>query len=227
MSTKDEIVEGTGCAMHDLDSCGIAKKLQERIASLEARLEIDSYYVVDPDNPEEWLRKERPVEERDFSYDGISCRDETIKLQDDSIYRAKTKIEWLREENRRLRALLSRGSSTDEETAAVDDKPSEPSKNVKAMLADHRRHRKEDAKRFRPGSYGCHEVMHMASYFANEMGLLSEHMAITQNKEWNDLANAAAENAFALYQAMAAVHLDAIDEYIVETAAEMQAGKDS
>jgi hypothetical protein len=51
--------------------------LLARIAKLEARLEIDHCFTL---VGEEMVREEIPAAERDSFIDGISCRDETIKL---------------------------------------------------------------------------------------------------------------------------------------------------
>jgi hypothetical protein len=59
------------------------KEARDRVAKLEARLEIDHVWVSQGDGPME--RVEIPPEQRDQQIDGIECRDETIKLARDQI----------------------------------------------------------------------------------------------------------------------------------------------
>jgi hypothetical protein len=69
------------------------ERLRSRVAGLEARLEVDHVWVADPDNADGWIRKEVPQEERaGFPYDGIACRDETIRLQDALIKKQRAMI---------------------------------------------------------------------------------------------------------------------------------------
>lgn len=63
---------------------------------------------------------------------------------------------------------------------------------------------------FVPGTLGCHEALHMASYFASAVDTeLAEHPAITRNPEWKALADAATEKLADLYQAIGTAHLNA------------------
>lgn len=66
--------------------------------------------------------------------------------------------------------------------------------------------KKED--KFAPGSFGCHEALHMAAFLmtavANE---LSGHDAIKQNAKWLKLADKAHDALFDLYQAIGKEHL--------------------
>lgn len=59
-----------------------------------------------------------------------------------------------------------------------------------------------------PGSFGCHEALHMASVCH---GMIDEHLcghpAIVQNEKWSALAEKAASALFDLYQAIGAEHL--------------------
>ena len=56
---------------------------RERIAKLEARLEIDHAFRMG--DGDEMVRYEIPPEERDNFPDGIACRDETIRLRDELV----------------------------------------------------------------------------------------------------------------------------------------------
>lgn len=64
--------------------------------------------------------------------------------------------------------------------------------------------------RFAPGSFGCHEALHMASVLR---GMVEEHLcqhpAIEANKEWSDMAGKACRTLFDLYQAIGQVHMEA------------------
>ncbi|SDE25460.1 hypothetical protein [Rhodospira trueperi] len=69
-----------------------------------------------------------------------------------------------------------------------------------------------DPKGVQPGSYGCHEALHMASFLMEAVdGHLMEHPAVTLNPEWFALAAQAHDALFALYQAIGAAHLHAQD----------------
>lgn len=61
---------------------------------------------------------------------------------------------------------------------------------------------------FAPGRMGCHEALHMASVYADDVySRLAEHPAIVLNADWFRLAMEAGDKLFALYQAIGAVHL--------------------
>lgn len=61
---------------------------------------------------------------------------------------------------------------------------------------------------FEPGSFGCHEALHMASFLANSVeDELTIHPTITANKEWLRLANVALNALSDLYQAIGAAHI--------------------
>lgn len=61
---------------------------------------------------------------------------------------------------------------------------------------------------FKPGSYGCHEALHMASFFAQAVDTeLFEHPAIRANKRWKKLAEKAVDALNDLYQSIGAKHL--------------------
>lgn len=66
----------------------------------------------------------------------------------------------------------------------------------------------EPAVDFAPGTFGCHEALHMASVFADLIGRrLCEHTAIKLNPEWKRLADTAADALADLYQSIGAAHL--------------------
>lgn len=61
---------------------------------------------------------------------------------------------------------------------------------------------------FKPGSFGCHEALHMASFFAGVVDEeLCEHPAIKAREEWSELAHKAATALADLYQAIGRDHL--------------------
>jgi hypothetical protein len=61
---------------------------------------------------------------------------------------------------------------------------------------------------FMPGTFGCHEAMHMASVLVDMVGnQLLEHPAILQNADWYRAASQARQTLFQLYQAIGAEHL--------------------
>ena len=61
---------------------------------------------------------------------------------------------------------------------------------------------------YQPGSYGCHEAMHMAFVLQELVARqLLEHRAITSRPEWAKLAQTAFDTLFELYQAIDREHL--------------------
>lgn len=61
---------------------------------------------------------------------------------------------------------------------------------------------------FKPGSFGCHEALHMASVLAEMVDeRLCEHPAIQGNAIWLATAKEAAALLFDLYQMIGAAHL--------------------
>ncbi len=65
--------------------------------------------------------------------------------------------------------------------------------------------------RYAPGSFGCHEAMHMASALTSAVSReLLEHGAVLAKPEWFALANRAADALNDLHQAIAAVHMDPV-----------------
>ena len=62
--------------------------------------------------------------------------------------------------------------------------------------------------RHAPGSFGCHEALHVSSMLADTVALrLVEHGAVIQRADWYALAARAHEALFDLYQAIGAEHL--------------------
>jgi len=73
-----------------------------------------------------------------------------------------------------------------------------------------------------PGSFGCHEALHMVSFFAEAIDReVCQHPAINANPEWGELAQSACEALHDLYQKIGEVHLgkDERTETIDECAA--------
>jgi hypothetical protein len=67
---------------------------------------------------------------------------------------------------------------------------------------------RDDPARYAPGTFGCHEALHMAYVFAAMVDReLAEHPAVTTNPEWKALAERAVEALNELYQAIGAGHL--------------------
>ena len=61
--------------------------------------------------------------------------------------------------------------------------------------------------KFVPGTFGCHEAMHMASVLAEMVDeRLCEHPSIQLCKEWSEKAEAARSALFDLYQAIGREH---------------------
>lgn len=61
---------------------------------------------------------------------------------------------------------------------------------------------------FKPGTFGCHEALHMASVVGDMVDTqLLSHPAIIANPEWFAKAEAAAKACYDLYQAIGAEHM--------------------
>lgn len=61
---------------------------------------------------------------------------------------------------------------------------------------------------YSPGSWGCHEALHMASFLTSAVSdELCEHPAVKANPEWAKLANKACDSLMTLYQKIGAKHL--------------------
>ncbi len=62
--------------------------------------------------------------------------------------------------------------------------------------------------RYDPGSFGCHEALHMTSFLMQAVDTeLVEHNAIASNEDWLALATAAFDKLFQLYMAIGDAHL--------------------
>lgn len=62
--------------------------------------------------------------------------------------------------------------------------------------------------RFKPGTHGCHEALHMAHVLAELVyARLAEHEAIMQNPEWRTMAKKAGDTLHDLYQAIGQEHM--------------------
>jgi len=63
---------------------------------------------------------------------------------------------------------------------------------------------------FEPGTFGCHEALHLASTFMSMVERhLADHPAIRANPEWEALATSAATALADLYHAIHKAHLAA------------------
>ena len=61
---------------------------------------------------------------------------------------------------------------------------------------------------FEPGGMGCHEALHMASFFAHAIEAeLCEHPSIKAQPEWRKLAKSAVRSLADLYQKIVEQHL--------------------
>jgi hypothetical protein len=70
-----------------------------------------------------------------------------------------------------------------------------------------------DLDKFKPGTFGCHEALHVASILTEEVyDRLAEHPAILQNPEWYRQAKLAGEHLFNLYQMIGAAHLPDVED---------------
>lgn len=68
----------------------------------------------------------------------------------------------------------------------------------------------EIRKRYEPGSYGCHEALHMAAAVSSMIDReLLEHPAIAMNADWFHKVHAASRAVADLYQAIGVVHVEA------------------
>jgi hypothetical protein len=80
-------------------------------------------------------------------------------------------------------------------------------------MADDHRADIDQRTAFAPGTFGCHEALHMASYFADAVHEhLRDHPAIAANPEWRELADKAVTALAKLYSAIGAEHLSAHDK---------------
>lgn len=66
----------------------------------------------------------------------------------------------------------------------------------------------EMREKFAPGTFGCHEALHVASMLGDLVeGQLCNHPAVLLNPEWYALAEKAQDVLFDLYQAIGNAHL--------------------
>lgn len=66
----------------------------------------------------------------------------------------------------------------------------------------------DEAARFAPGTFGCHEALHMAHVLSEVVEeRLAQHPAVRLVPEWKALADRAVEALADLYQAIGARHL--------------------
>lgn len=71
----------------------------------------------------------------------------------------------------------------------------------------------QDPKLFVPGSYGCHELLHVVSLLMCAVDSdVMNHGACVVNEKWFNHAHAAFHSLHELYQSIAEVHLPAIGE---------------
>ena len=62
--------------------------------------------------------------------------------------------------------------------------------------------------RYEPGSFGCHEALHMTIYLAEQIeAQLCDHPAIQLKPDWKKLADEACQKLNQLYQAIGQEHL--------------------
>lgn len=62
---------------------------------------------------------------------------------------------------------------------------------------------------FKPGSFGCHEALHMTSFLTSAIDSeLAEHPTIKDNPRWLQMAEMARDVLASLYQEIGAVHID-------------------
>ena len=66
-----------------------------------------------------------------------------------------------------------------------------------------------DTARYAPGSFGCHEALHMSLVLATMVDRdLADHPAIESRPEWKALADRAMEALNELYQVIGREHLE-------------------
>lgn len=62
---------------------------------------------------------------------------------------------------------------------------------------------------YAPGTMGCHEALHMASFLSSAVDTeLAQHPAILGNQEWSELASKAVKILGELYQKIGEKHLE-------------------
>lgn len=66
-----------------------------------------------------------------------------------------------------------------------------------------------DLSGYAPGSFGCHEALHVASLLGDDISRkLSSHPSVLMNPNWYRMAEEASAKLFDLYQAIGAEHLN-------------------
>ncbi len=82
--------------------------LEEEVARCHKRLEIDvmDKVVPYPDGTELWERIAIPMEDRRDEIDGIECRNDTIRLQDEQIERLRAKRDFYRDTLKSVAATI-------------------------------------------------------------------------------------------------------------------------
>jgi 23S rRNA G2445 N2-methylase RlmL len=66
-----------------------------------------------------------------------------------------------------------------------------------------------DPKNFAPGTYGCHEALHVANMMVEMLERhLGDHPAILSNPEWKARVDRAADELASLYQEIGAAHVE-------------------
>jgi hypothetical protein len=79
---------------------------------------------------------------------------------------------------------------------------------VAAMLEARGMHTVSDLEGFQPGSYGCHEALHVTSLILSMIHEhLSTHPAIMLKPKWRRLVSEAEDILAELYQEIGSVHL--------------------
>jgi hypothetical protein len=74
--------------------------------------------------------------------------------------------------------------------------------------ADEKRYGALDRPDFSPGTMGCHEALHMASFLADAVDLqLCAHPSVLMNPEWRELADTAKKALADLYGKIGNAHL--------------------
>lgn len=88
----------------------------------------------------------------------------------------------------------------------ADDAKDERRRLIEELVAEHG---PDWSERYRPGSFGCHELLDRTSLVGDmvERDILS-HPACLQNQEWFALAERAVSALRELYQQIGAAHLD-------------------
>ncbi|MHA7970855.1 hypothetical protein [Rhizobium sp. CAU 1783] len=84
------------------------------------------------------------------------------------------------------------------------------SETEQERLADLAKIEVSELPKFAPGSFGCHEVLHVSSLLVEDVARhLLAHPSIVIDPEFYELAREAHDRLFALYQAIGRKHLGA------------------